>query len=70
MIHCNFCQARVETIEAAIAANWIPSFYYDGEDFETPNPVCAKCQSDYLELADDGEMVYRQPAREPRQNVY
>lgn len=57
MVYCHFCRSTVLTIEAAIEAEWIPSFYYTGDECETPDPVCPACQETHLELADDGEYV-------------
>ena len=57
MIHCHFCRATTPNVETAVAADWIPSFYYAGDDCETPDPVCHACQAKFLEQADDGELV-------------
>ena len=53
MIQCYFCKTTVPDVEAAIAADWIPSFY--DEDREIPEPVCPACTLAKLHLADDGE---------------
>ena len=57
MIHCHFCRATTPNVETAVAADWIPSFYYAGHECETPDPVCPGCQAKFLEQADDGELV-------------
>ena len=53
-IECHFCSATVESVEDAIAADWVPSFY-DG-DAEVCSPVCPSCQSTRLRVANDGEL--------------
>jgi len=53
MLHCYFCRTAVADVEAAINADWIPSFY-DGER-EVSEPVCPRCTSARLHYSDDGE---------------
>ena len=57
MITCHFCAATVPNVGAAIAADWVPSFYEPGDTSETPDPVCPHCAELYLEQDDDGELV-------------
>lgn len=52
-IECHFCGTKVESLEAAIQADWFPSFYI-GDD-ETCNPFCPGCREKNLRLAEDGE---------------
>lgn len=57
-ISCNICGCRPEggdTVEDAIKADWVPS-YYEGQD-EVLAPVCPDCQQVYLYVAEDGEFV-------------
>jgi hypothetical protein len=53
MIGCYFCRTTVADIEAAVQADWIPSFY-DGER-EISGPVCPACTSARLQIGEDGE---------------
>ena len=53
-IKCHFCAATVETVEEAIEADWVPSFF-DGDD-EVSSPVCPACQATHLRVATDGEL--------------
>jgi hypothetical protein len=53
MIGCYFCRTTVADFEAAVQADWIPSFY-DGER-EIPEPVCPACTSARLQIGEDGE---------------
>ena len=53
MLHCYFCRATAADVDAAIQADWIPSFY-DGQR-EVTEPVCPSCRSTRLRYADDGE---------------
>ncbi len=53
MIRCYFCRTAVADLEAAIDADWIPSFY-DG-DREVCEPVCPSCTAGRLQFSDDGE---------------
>ena len=52
MIRCYFCKTAVADVEAAIQADWIPSFFDD--EREVSEPVCPACTSARLHLADDG----------------
>ena len=54
VIECHFCSATVATVDEAIAADWVPSFY-DG-DAEVCSPVCPTCQTTRLRVATDGEL--------------
>ena len=58
-IECNLCGAEMPSIEAAINAGWVPS-YWDG-DSETGAPACVECQRTRLRTCDDGEMELIQP---------
>jgi len=57
VIECHFCNATVASVEAAIKADWIPSFYFPGDDCESCNPVCPKCCDENLEQDESGELV-------------
>lgn len=57
MIECTLCNRRIDSTLAAIEAGWIPSFFYEGDDYETGTPACDKC-ADKMCVDDDGEMVY------------
>jgi hypothetical protein len=46
-IRCYFCQTSTPTVNEAIEAGWIPSFY-DGI-WECSTPVCSKCVSKHTE---------------------
>ena len=52
---CALCDAVMpETVEKAIEAGWIPS-YFDGDD-EQEGPVCPACVEHRLKAGDDGEL--------------
>jgi hypothetical protein len=53
MVRCFFCRTPVADVDAAVRADWIPSFY-DGDD-EVAEPVCPSCQAGRLEVGGDGE---------------
>ena len=52
---CALCPAVMpDTVEKAIEAGWIPS-YFDGDD-ECEGPVCPDCVERRLKVSDDGEL--------------
>lgn len=53
-VECCFCAAQVESVEAAIDAGWLPSFFI-GEN-ETSEPVCPSCEATCLVEGEGGEM--------------
>jgi hypothetical protein len=59
-IECYFCGTSVPNAEAAIDANWVPSFYERGSDYETLEPVCEACSAKFLEPDQDGELVRKE----------
>lgn len=61
MIRCYFCKTAVADIEAAINADWIPSFYDDQR--EVSEPVCPSCTSARLHYSDDGEFELAEHTR-------
>ena len=56
-IKCHFCEATVADVDAAVEADWAPSFYAAGDEYETPEPVCPVCWGKYLEVDESGELV-------------
>ena len=42
-IQCDQCPATVADVETAIDAGWAPSYYFQGDDCETSNPLCPNC---------------------------
>lgn len=54
MIRCPFCQTSVPDVDAAVEAEWIPSFFV--EDDEIHDPVCPRCAASRLESVDGGEL--------------
>lgn len=54
MLKCDLCHAEIESVEAAIAADWSPS-YFIGKH-ETCNPICAECSANRCQICDDGEL--------------
>ena len=50
-IRCCFCQTSIPTVDEAIEAGWIPSFF-DG-DSECSAPVCIKCVDEKIEFNDE-----------------
>jgi len=71
LIECCFCDATMPGVEAAIEADWIPSFWDRGQ--EISNPVCPVCQTEHLREGPDGEPETVHPlsessriAQEPR----
>ena len=51
---CDLCGATAPSVEAAINADWEPS-YWDGDE-ETGNPICPDCATQLCD-PDDGELV-------------
>jgi hypothetical protein len=58
MLVCHFCNAEIESVEAAVENDWVPSFWYPGDASECNSPVCGNCADEVLELDEDGELVY------------
>ena len=56
-IKCHFCEATVADVDAAVEADWAPSFYAAGDEYETPEPVCPVCWGKYMEVDESGELV-------------
>lgn len=53
MLECYFCKVQVENEDAAIDADWLPSFW-DG-DADLMQPCCAECAKTKVRMAPDGE---------------
>ncbi len=48
-VECCFCHASKPSVESAVDAGWIPS-YFDDTDEETDEPVCSDCIEKHLEF--------------------
>ena len=57
-VECNLCGDEMPSVDAAIDAGWIPS-YWDGE-CETGAPACVACQRSRLRCCGDGEWELRE----------
>lgn len=60
MLECYFCGKKIESTEAAVAANWISSFIdyedaaeHEHDGFEVNEPVCCECQEEKLTFDPD-----------------
>jgi hypothetical protein len=55
-IECGLCNTTITSVEAAIDAGWLPS-YYDGDD-EVLGPVCPECTKSKLEIDPETEEYF------------
>ncbi len=50
---CTICGIEVETIEEAIAGDWLPYFYAGKVEY---GPACSSCAETMIGIGEDGEM--------------
>jgi len=64
---CDMCGAEVRDVTAAIEAGWCPSYYESPEDDgEVMEPICGECSTARC-YVDDGELVLKPVAIQPRE---
>ena len=57
---CTICGTTIDSIDDAIAHDWI-SIFYEGD--EPYGPACADCGASLLQMGEDGEMEVKEEYR-------
>ena len=54
-IKCPFCEVTTDDLETAEAADWVPGYWSDGNEWLN-TPVCPTCSALRLQVDEHGEL--------------